>query len=678
MSTSTTTTATSIPVLLAPGHLTKHLKVFLDKAGWRDRAKLITRYSQIILTASSDQPTVTRNTTTTVGQDTHKDEIKQHDLSQYMAMALLPVGPFISAHTNINDHAAQSLWDLTQQGQTSQPSSLSSIDWPAPLSDATLQKTIYLVHLNPTHFPMPKHLLAQTPLEKLQQSTADFLLPYLQSWANDGNDHQDHTQQEQGRREQKLTPHVLPDLIASLPQKWEHYSDFTFLPPTAFLTAPWPAVLKRLVTLDLKEQSTTTTAEAAAGGRCGGDGIMARWEKLVQDALGSSHIARKAIIPVQDILRRPKIRPLAGDWKLHNRYKSWIEEDGGEEGLEEATSNLLEHQEMSSGLSSSKADNTFSSSGTARVGAGTGAESTGLYESTSHSTSTSPSTDNSDVLPTPQNFSQTYWSETCQNKVWYTWSPMFTMFSAGNISEKERVAQSRPLFDARGKIVVDLYAGIGYFALVYLIHSGAKTVHACEWNPWSVEGLVRGAERNEVQWKRYHGENVRFRVKDKEDEVVSELQQQQPFTTGQPTPRRPPPTNTTTTTKKQQKQYGQLVVYPGDNAQWIEYFENTAHHVNLGLIPSAEPGWVLGVRALCPQEGGYLHVHHNIRVGEEKTFQAYLLQSLRDLFATWKGDKGEWSVEIRHVENVKSFAPLVFHYVLDVECRPSLPSLISL
>ncbi|KAF9122678.1 tRNA methyltransferase tyw3 [Mortierella sp. 14UC] len=648
------TTTSSIPVLLAPGHLTKHLKVFLDNAGWRDKAKLITRYSQI---TASDQSTTGSTTTTEQDTDTDKKEHAQYDLAQYMAMALLPVGPFAAhTHTNTNDHTIQSLWNLTQT------STLPSISWPAPLSDPTLQKSIYLAHLNPSAFPTPKHLLAQTPLEKLQQSVSSFFLPYLQSWATSDQDQQEQEQEQEREWVHRLTPDILPDLIAALPQKWEHYSDFTFLPPTAFLTGPWPAVLKRLVALDQAEQTR----------------IVEQWEKLVQDALGSSHIARKAIIPVQDVLRRPKIRPLAGDWKLHNRYKSWIEEgEGGEVGVGDVgrSCSLLEHQEMSSEFSSSKATNVFSTTG-AGSRAGAGAESTGLYESTSTTTSacTSPE-NNTDVLPTSSNFQQTYWSSTCQNKVWYTWAPMFTMFSAGNITEKERVAHSRPLFDARDKVVVDLYAGIGYFALVYLVHAGARVVHACEWNPWSVEGLVRGAERNDISWKRYLGENVALKLNREGEASDLQQEQEQPFTTGHPTPRRPPSTTTTTTTAKKQKPHGQLIVYPGDNAQWIEHFENTAHHVNLGLIPSAEPGWVLGVRALCPKEGGYLHVHHNIRVGEEEALKSYLLQSLRDLFAIWKKGPGEaegekWSIDIRHMENVKSFAPLVFHYVLDVECRP--------
>ena len=53
------------------------------------------------------------------------------------------------------------------------------------------------------------------------------------------------------------------------------------------------------------------------------------------------------------------------------------------------------------------------------------------------------------------------------------------MFSWGNITEKLRIAQ----FDCSGETIVDLFAGIGYFTLVYLVHANAKHVIACEWNP---------------------------------------------------------------------------------------------------------------------------------------------------------------------------------------------------
>jgi tRNA G37 N-methylase Trm5 len=38
--------------------------------------------------------------------------------------------------------------------------------------------------------------------------------------------------------------------------------------------------------------------------------------------------------------------------------------------------------------------------------------------------------------------------------------------------------------------------GIGYFTLVYLVHSRAKQVIACEWNPASVQALKNNLKIN--------------------------------------------------------------------------------------------------------------------------------------------------------------------------------------
>ncbi|KAG0057294.1 tRNA methyltransferase tyw3 [Gryganskiella cystojenkinii] len=601
----------STPVLLVPANLTKHLKIALDTAGWRDKSKLITRHAQLI---QGTQPQQHNNT--------HTDS---PDLSKHMAMALLPVEPFLAPHTSNQPPTLLSLSDFvaTLADQPSQTSNLDTLRTMVP--DQTLQSTLFVAWLDSSAFATPRHLLALTPLEKLKENLSRFLAPYLPSYL-DSLDQQE---------PQQTSPELLQTLISSIPQKWEHYSDFTLLPPTTFQIAPWPQVLEHLIALD--GNSTSTTERTKATQEEEGPRIMDRLEKLVQEALQSDHIARKAIIPVQDVLRRPQIRPLTGNWGLHNRYKSWVEE---------SNMTLLKHQEKTNTMTAA---------------------------------TTSPQDDDEQgdlVAPTTENFQRAYWAETCQNQVWYRWSPMFTMFSAGNITEKERVAHSRPIFDARGKVVVDLYAGIGYFTLVYLVHAGASTVHACEWNPWSVQGLKQGAERNGIAWSSFHKvvdqDEERSKTIMEQSSVVQKKKKKYVAATKDNT--FAPAVQTQEQQQRQQLQeqeLGNLIIYSGDNAQWIDRFENQAHHINLGLIPSAEPGWVLGVRALCPDQGGYLHVHHNIRVGEEEIFKNHLLQSLRELFKTWKSSMdGNWSIEIRHWENVKSFAPLVFHYVVDVECRP--------
>lgn len=87
------------------------------------------------------------------------------------------------------------------------------------------------------------------------------------------------------------------------------------------------------------------------------------------------------------------------------------------------------------------------------------------------------------------------WVDHVDNGIRYMFDVTKCMFSSGNITEKLRLAK----FDCRGETVVDLYAGIGYFVLPYLVHAGADLVHACEWNPHAVEALKRGLKVNKVE-----------------------------------------------------------------------------------------------------------------------------------------------------------------------------------
>ncbi len=68
------------------------------------------------------------------------------------------------------------------------------------------------------------------------------------------------------------------------------------------------------------------------------------------------------------------------------------------------------------------------------------------------------------------------------------------MFSSGNMAERIRMAQvARP-----GEVVVDLFAGIGYFTLPLAVHGGAR-VHACEINPEAAGFLRTNVRLNHVE-----------------------------------------------------------------------------------------------------------------------------------------------------------------------------------
>ncbi|NXP49240.1 TYW2 protein, partial [Heliornis fulica] len=246
------------------------------------------------------------------------------------------------------------------------------------------------------------------------------------------------------------------------------------------------------------------------------------------------------------------------------------------------------------------------------------------------------------------------WVEHVDNGIRYTFDVTKCMFSPGNITEKLRVAS----LPCSGEVIVDLYAGIGYFTLPYLVHAGAAFVHACEWNSHAVEALWRNLVLNGVQ--------------------------------------------------------DRCCVHHGDS-QELE-LRDVADRVNLGLIPSSEEGWPVACRVLKKGTGGVLHIHHNVETFPTPALTQTLVPWAEEASLEQAGSDGEvqhptedggketpgarirpewrrwaeataarirgllaelhgepWRTSILHIEAVKSYAPHVHHLVLDLECRPTVP-----
>jgi len=68
------------------------------------------------------------------------------------------------------------------------------------------------------------------------------------------------------------------------------------------------------------------------------------------------------------------------------------------------------------------------------------------------------------------------------------------MFSSGNVEERARMGR----LDCRGETVVDLFAGIGYFAIPIAKRTGATRVVAVEKNPVAHRFLLENARLNRV------------------------------------------------------------------------------------------------------------------------------------------------------------------------------------
>jgi tRNA G37 N-methylase Trm5 len=156
-----------------------------------------------------------------------------------------------------------------------------------------------------------------------------------------------------------------------------------------------------------------------------------------------------------------------------------------------------------------------------------------------------------------------------ENGVCYVFDPFQVMFSSGNITERIRMGKVQ----AKDEIIVDAYAGIGYYTLPFLAMAGAAQVHACEMTPASIEGLIRGLSANSVEAK--------------------------------------------------------CTIHQGDNQTTMPKLRDIADRVILGLLPSSEKTWPLAIDCLKP-EGGVIHVHMNIHNHELETWPEQTKQYFAD------------------------------------------------
>ncbi|CAF0870058.1 unnamed protein product, partial [Didymodactylos carnosus] len=206
------------------------------------------------------------------------------------------------------------------------------------------------------------------------------------------------------------------------------------------------------------------------------------------------------------------------------------------------------------------------------------------------------------------------WVLLIENGIRFTYNIEKCMFCAGNNTERMRVGT----FDCSNEVIVDLYAGIGYFTLAYLVHARASHVYACEWNSDAVEALKRNLKLNHVDDK--------------------------------------------------------CTVLYGNNEETCPL--RVADRVNLGLIPSSEQSWPVACRALkC--EGGHLHVHGTISTIKVKENQTL---TVKDVWNEWGEyvrneilklmsklySHTNYKCDVEHIECVKPYGPHLDHLVVDL------------
>ena len=81
-----------------------------------------------------------------------------------------------------------------------------------------------------------------------------------------------------------------------------------------------------------------------------------------------------------------------------------------------------------------------------------------------------------------------------ENGIKYSLDAARIMFSSGNIDERIRMAA----LDCQGKVVLDMFAGIGYFSLPIAVYANPLRIYACEMRELSYRYLLESIELNKV------------------------------------------------------------------------------------------------------------------------------------------------------------------------------------
>ena len=253
---------------------------------------------------------------------------------------------------------------------------------------------------------------------------------------------------------------------------------------------------------------------------------------------------------------------------------------------------------------------------------------------------------------TDQNFRDAFWVSVVQNDITQVWAPLYTMFSRGNISEKlrllklaSRVSSSSKggfLSEAEDSSAVDLYAGIGYFAFSYA-KAGVSKVLCWELSGWSIEGLRRGAKKND--WTVKVIENVQngdMLRDDSQDEASTENQRFLVFHE----------TNTNA----------------ADRVRVLRGKIPPVRHVNCGYLPSSSDSWAVAIQVLDPIQGGWIHAHENVAIKDIAHRKHEIVDTFRSLLHVHDIRKSTTclSIECQHVEQVKAYAPGIVHCVFDI------------
>ncbi|MEM4230302.1 MAG: class I SAM-dependent methyltransferase family protein [Candidatus Pacearchaeota archaeon] len=191
-----------------------------------------------------------------------------------------------------------------------------------------------------------------------------------------------------------------------------------------------------------------------------------------------------------------------------------------------------------------------------------------------------------------------------ENGCYYKFDVRKLMFAKGNLNERIRIAKQVKA----GEIVVDMFAGLGYFTVPIAKLSNVKKVFSIELNPTAFFYLNENLRLNEISNK------VEAINGDSKIEVP-----------------------------KLAERYGRI-----------------ADRVVMGYLPP--PKSFLPAALKIIKKGGILHYETLIKVGNEKKEIETNLQDIEEI-----SNKEGFDVKLIFAKKVKGYGPKIDHYTLDVK-----------
>ncbi|KAH0354236.1 hypothetical protein KCU81_g1204, partial [Aureobasidium melanogenum] len=255
--------------------------------------------------------------------------------------------------------------------------------------------------------------------------------------------------------------------------------------------------------------------------------------------------------------------------------------------------------------------------------------------------------------PTQDDFDNAAWVSTKQNGVTHYWAPRYTASPHSNASHSARMLYMSSLKTLtitkgtrKGCTAVDLSAGSGAIALNYAA-AGVQKVLCWDANPWSIEGLRRGAIKNRWHVQVYHGDRIQSK-----------------------------------TVKVSSKTRVMAFVEDGEKASSrILGLRNSlppVRHVNCGLAPTSRNLHAVAAAVLDPKLGGWIHVHETCRV-EEVVYGANKTRAeLEAVVETLDRERGYLTdvkeiprrPVVQHIQRIGSDAPGVLYCIVDIHIPP--------